>query len=314
MAKHVRFDFIRDGFRHGEVPLRYHEAALRLEGAVQPHLQRLILGRCSIRPLSGRNDPTQFCHYADLALDPTMQIAVFNVEMNRAAVEFYCTHVLREAIWTGIVNTGTTGGLRPRFQILAPGQAPQNGSLTLDEAIERIGMALDDAERARRAGRLNARWAGEGVARVVLDRFGSWHLQASPDWLHDARSKPRFDFLENDGRGVVEVMGAQHFAAVEHFGGEVSKEGSNKRTGHKARICRQRMIPLLFVRWDNGTVLERLRREPGGFDRAADLIEKALAQSHAQGCRWIDLDELESGIRFEGYEFLRRVGLLSADD
>lgn len=314
MAKHVRFDFMHDGFRHGEVPSRYHEAALRLESAVQPHLRRLMLGRCSIRTLAGRNDPTQFCHYADLALDPATQIAVFNVETNRAAVEFYCTHVLRETLWTGITDTGTTGGLRPRFQILAPGQAAQHGSLTLDEAVERIGMALDDAEKAKNAGHLNARWAGEGVARVVLDRLGIWHPQASPDWLHDVRSKPRFDFLESDERGVVEVMGAQHFTPASFFGGEVSKEASNKRTLRKAQICQQRMIPLLFVRWEKGKILEHLRRELNGFDRAAGFIEKAFARSRAQGCRWIDLDELESGERFEGYNLLRREGLSSAGD
>jgi hypothetical protein len=178
-------------------------------------------------------------------------------------------------------------------------------------------MALDDVEEKVRAGRLKVRWTGEAIMDCILQQYcgsGEWFRQASPDWLHEGRSKPLFDFFDIKGMCAVEVMGGQHFASVEYFGGDSSRASSNKRTVHKARACRQRGIPLLFVRWQTGTALEVRRRSLGALEDAGHLMNQAFTFSLANGCQWIDLDEFVSRRRFEGYSFLRSSDLPSAID
>jgi hypothetical protein len=316
MAVHLSFDFTCNGFRE-TVPSQYHEAARPLEAVVRPHIDKLILGKCSVRTQHGKKYPTQFCHYVYLVEFPDIQLAVFNVEANRAVYELYCVHVLREEVWENAADTGTKVSLRPRFYVLPPGEARRAGYLTVEEAIDRLGMAIDDAEAAATEGRLKARWKGEAIAMRVVDLMtGIWHRQASPDWLAVGRSKPIFDLLDLDLRGqrVIEVMGPQHFDAVGLYGGERKRLESNMRTAHKVRVCKERGVPLLFVRWNTGSVLDVMRREPNGLRSAAERFELALSRSQRSLCGWIDLDEFESGRRFSGYNFLRDLGFASAID
>ena len=306
MARHETFDFKTDGFRRF-VPQRFHHSAERLEQVYSAFADRLATGRASLR--EGRS---QYCHYVTPRQDPKHKIAVFNVQANCGQIELYHPGALRR---TTRDRCGHTRVGRDWAVIVLPGPDVRGngtkGHMSVAEAILVLREYLDNLEVLILDG-VATPSSSEGelvVFRVLGSDVVHWHWCMRPAFIHSkTQRRLELDFWHQKNKLAIEVMGAQHFSGVELWGGEKTRSTGNERTLIKVRACMDEGVALVFARWERGTLLHR-----AGEDELRDRIEQAHKHAAVRG-RWIDLDEMASGNKFQGYGFLRAAGLPSALD
>ena len=78
-----------------------------------------------------------------------------------------------------------------------------------------------------------------------------------PIWL----GKQHIDIFLPEYNIAVEYQGAQHFEAIEYFGGDKGFQDTVKRDKKKQRLCEQNDCELIYVLegYDSSQVLSRIR-------------------------------------------------------
>jgi hypothetical protein len=309
MARHEVFDYARDGFRRF-VPPRYHEAAKALEIIYDAYARRLETSKASIR-----ESRSQYCHYVTPVSNPGHRIAVFAVESHNAIIELYHPGALTRETRALCAHT-RTGRDWARIVIPTSRRPDPNtkGHMDVRKAIDLLGEYLDELDKLIHEGIAGSSSSeGELVVFRVLQAndAGQWHHRVRPEFLRQSTQRRlELDFWNKSRSEAIEVMGNQHFRDVEKWGGNTSRIGSNERTRLKVRACMDHGVALVFARWMAHTDSVLGGRGEGYLWQ---LIRKALSRASEYN-RWVDLDELDTGSRFNGYAFLRANGLPSALD